>query len=164
MPLASTLRFSNPPAAMMRSPLAGSSDGRGVGPFPLDAELFYAEIIFGLDAEVQLLRIEHDFRSRQVFAGQRWGFVVAGRDRKGQRLLALQAELVAPAEFDLARARRPAFDGLSITAPAGVCGRPSTLASESLRLAVAVNRTRLPLTTAIAPPRTSLVTGRDRPR
>ncbi len=82
----------------------GSRNDGTVGALPLDADLFDAEIVVGLDAEIELLRVEHHFRARQVLDRQRGGFVVAGRDRQRERLLARQPEFILPLKLDLARA------------------------------------------------------------
>ena len=60
--------------------------------------------------------------------------------------------------------RRPAPGRLATVAPEGGRLRPSTVAAESSRLAVATNLASLPLTSETEPPRTSLRTARGRPR
>ena len=101
VPSSSSDSLSWPPPARIRSPLAGFVD-RVVDALPLHADSLDAEIVLGPDLEAEELGVEHDLLSGQVFAGEARRLVLAAVDRQGERLLALEAEGVLPAELHLA--------------------------------------------------------------
>ena len=65
-------------------------------PLPRHADVLHAEVVVGPHVKHELLGIEHDATSRQVFARHLRRLVVLGRDRDLERLLAREAELVLP--------------------------------------------------------------------
>ena len=138
VPLSSSDSLSWPPAARIRSPLAGVLDDRAIDPLPVHADVLDAEIVLGPDLEAQELGVEHDLLAGQIFAGERRGLVFAAGDRERERFFARQAELVLPAELDLPRALdlgRLAGDGRRRRASSDW---PSTWRCCRSRLAVAV--------------------------
>ncbi len=93
-------------AAGHQDPVAGRgrSDALGVEPLPGQADSLDAEIVLGVDLEVEQLGVDHDLLTRQILDHQARGLVVAAGDLERERLLAGQAEAVAPAELEVARA------------------------------------------------------------
>ena len=155
VPLTRATSLSLPPAARMRSPLAGVLTTGFSTPCHSMPICLTPKSSWALTLKLERLGIEHDLLAGQILAGERGSLVVAAVDRQDERLLAGQAELVLPAELHRPRA----FDlgrraGDAEPRAAGAPGRqPGRLASS--RLAVAVKLAVEPLTSETAPPRTS---------
>ena len=104
VPLISSDSLSWPPAARMRSPLAGVLTIGLSTPCQSMPICLMPKSSWALTLKLKQLGVEHDLLAGQVFAGQRRRLVFAAGDRQRERLLAGQAELVLPAELELARA------------------------------------------------------------
>ncbi len=101
VPDSSSEVWSQPPAPSMDSPVAGFSVDWGAERFPGHADLTNAEIVVCFDFEEELLAVEENFLTRQIFDGDRGGLVFVRDDREFEGVFAGQAELVLPLDGKL---------------------------------------------------------------